>query len=440
MKSARSVLWVLVFAVALTAATFVMAQTSADVDRLKSELEGELAEIEEEIAAQTKLLNVKQRETATIERDIDVLSYQISRARLNIRAKAIEITRIGGVITTKIDKILDLEARMARERESLSELLRKTREIEDVSLVEIILGNDDISAFFADIDSFEFVQIAIHKSFSELRSTRSETEGEKKVLEYRQSDEIDAKKIVEGEKRTIERKEDTKQGLLVVSKDAEQTYKDVLAIQEKERVRIRSALFKLRGSDAISFGEALDHANFISAKTGVRPAFLLAIITQESNLGANVGTCNRPEDPPNKHWESIMKPSRDKEPFLAVTTALGLDPDVVPLSCPAPGGYGGAMGPAQFIPSTWVLYDGRVSNVTGNRPANPWTPRDAFTASALFLKDLGAAAGGYTAERTAALRYYAGGRWNLARNAFYGNDVMAIASGYQEQIDILQGR
>ena len=31
----------------------------------------------------------------------------------------------------------------------------------------------------------------------------------------------------------------------------------------------------------------------------MRPAFLLAILTQESDLGKNVGTCNRAGDPPS---------------------------------------------------------------------------------------------------------------------------------------------
>jgi hypothetical protein len=35
----------------------------------------------------------------------------------------------------------------------------------------------------------------------------------------------------------------------------------------------------------------LQFATEASQKTGVRPAFLLGILTQESNLGKNVGSC-----------------------------------------------------------------------------------------------------------------------------------------------------
>ena len=96
------------------------------------------------------------------------------------------------------------------------------------------------------------------------------------------------------------------------------------------------------------------------------------------------------------------------------------------------------MGPAQFIPTTWLLYEESVSKITGNRPPNPWDPKDAFVASALLLKDNGAGARTYFAEHTAALKYLAGSNWRKPSYRFYGDDVMALASKYQEQIDILK--
>ena len=101
-------------------------------------------------------------------------------------------------------------------------------------------------------------------------------------------------------------------------------------------------------------------------------------------------------------------------------------------------GYGGAMGPAQFIPSTWVLYEERIAKATGHNPPNPWDPGDAFIAAAILLADNGADKGTLAAERLAALRYFAG--WANAGKkayAFYGDDVMELAEKYQKQIDIL---
>lgn len=65
------------------------------------------------------------------------------------------------------------------------------------------------------------------------------------------------------------------------------------------------------------------------------------------------------------------------------------------------------MGAAQFIPSTWVAYEGRVSEIVG-RPANPWNIEDAFTAAAVKLANGGAGAKTRVAEIAASKAYYSG--------------------------------
>jgi membrane-bound lytic murein transglycosylase B len=133
-----------------------------------------------------------------------------------------------------------------------------------------------------------------------------------------------------------------------------------------------------------------------------------------------------------------MNPTRDQPPFVSITAQLGLDPNVTPISCPMRDlhgnqiGWGGAMGPAQFIPSTWVGYAPKVAKITG-QPANPFDIRDAFLAAAIKL-----AAGGATSqsgEWAAAMRYFSGGT-NPAYS-FYGDSVVATAAKYQNDINQL---
>lgn len=413
-------------------------QTGDDVNRRRAALEAELAKVEADIAVQAGLIAIKQKEVATLERDRQLLNSQIAKAKLVIRAHELEIERLGGNINKKTETIVDLTKRLVKITDSLAELLRQRRDLDDHTLVEILLAKASLADFFHEADNYQYLEDSIHQLFVETRTVKAETESAKSGLEQRRLAELDAKKQIEEERRRVERLEAEKKQLLAITKNQQAAYRKVLTERERRKVQIKSALFRLRGSDAITFGEALDYGNFVAGKTSVRPAFLLAVITQESNLGANVGTCNRPGDPPAKQWSSILKPDRDREPFLRLVRELSLDPGVVPLSCPQAGGWGGAMGPAQFIPSTWESYRIKIVALTGSNPPNPWTPRDAFVASGIYLSELGADARTWTAERTAALKYYAGSRWNLAKNAFYGNEVMKIAADYQELIDTLQ--
>ncbi|PIP73081.1 MAG: hypothetical protein COW88_03175 [Candidatus Lloydbacteria bacterium CG22_combo_CG10-13_8_21_14_all_47_15] len=297
-------------------------------------------------------------------------------------------------------------------------------------MVEVILAHEDISQVFVDIDSFEFVGRALNESIKQIIETKADTEVEKQSLEEKRIEEIELRQIQELQKRRIEEREKEKATLLRVTKGEEDGYQKVLKAQEKDAAQIRAALFSLRDTAAIPFGKALELAERAYEKTGVRPAFLLGIIAEESNLGENIGTGT---------WTVDMHPTRDRPVFREITARLGLDPDRMPVSKKPWYGWGGAMGPAQFIPSTWILFEDKVSALTGHNPPNPWDTEDAFMASALLLKDNGAAKGTYSAERLAALRYLAG--WKNATKpayAFYGDDVMALAEKYQGMIDALR--
>ena len=92
------------------------------------------------------------------------------------------------------------------------------------------------------------------------------------------------------------------------------------------------------------------------------------------------------------------------------------------------------MGPAQFIPSTWVGYKDKVSAMTGSSPANPWDIRDAFAAAAIKLV-AGGADGTTQGEWNAAMRYFSGS--TNVKYHFYGDSVMALADKYQSDINDL---
>ena len=66
------------------------------------------------------------------------------------------------------------------------------------------------------------------------------------------------------------------------------------------------------------------------------------------------------------------------------------------------------MGPAQFIPSTWLAYASRVMNLTGRSSANPWNTEDAFTAAAIKLAQGGATSKTKAGEIGAAKAYIGG--------------------------------
>lgn len=405
------------------------------VEERRARLERELEEVERQIQEQQVILNGKRTERVSLERDVAILDAEIQAARLQIDKRNIEIQQLQKGIDGKTATIFQLDDTLARRKEHVAELIRKTNYADGISTVEMVLSENNLSDFFVVVDTFGAVRGELHSTFAGIRSNKQEAHEERQALDTEQSAVIDARQEIEKHRATVESKQDEKERLLAIKQTEEQAYESVVAQKRQQAANIRAALFALRDSAAIPFGRAYEIAKRVSAKTGVRPAFLLAILKQESNLGENVGTCNRPGDA--QDWRDIMPgPGEsswrdDEDKYLKITSALGLDPETQPLSCPWQGGWGGAMGPSQFIPTTWWEYKDRVGSLVGASMPDPWNPEHAFHASGLYLSDLGAANGGFTAEQRAALKYYAGSNWSLPQNQFYGQQVMAHAYDIQ---------
>lgn len=415
-------------------------EVSGAVVNRREQLKAELSRLEGEIGEWEKRVGEKQREATSLERDIAILDAQITKAKLQIRARTLAIESLGRAIGVKEESIGVLSATIARQKESLAESLRTMYEIDDVSFIEQLLIYPNLSSMLGESEHIGMVQKALQGSLEALRATRGEEESAKISLEEEQGEEFELRSLLEIERDQLHKKEKERQHLLAITKGKESEYQKVLTSKEKDAAAIRTQLFLLQGSPAIPFEKAVAYAELASQKTGVRAAFILGVIAQESELGKNIGQCNLPDDPPQYKWKAVMKALRDHDPFLNITKRLGLNPEAMPVSCPMRNsrgervGWGGAMGPAQFIPSTWVLFENRISAITGNTPPNPWDPKDAFVASALLLKDNGADFN----ERKAAAKYFAGSNWNSYLGRSYASQVLAKVATYQEQLDILK--
>ena len=406
----------------------------------------ELAQIEAQLADLLDKQKEQQKQTGTLKGDVDYLTSQINALKAKIKARALAIAQLKVSITEKANTINSLSNKINREYESLAQLLRNTNEFDKETLVHLILSDSSISNFYSDLESYDSIKQAIKDSVDIIRGVKTQTEIVKEDLEKKQDAETDAKVELESAQKKVALSEAEKKKLLEISKQTEAAYQKLAAEKKIQADKIRAALFPLRDAQAIPFGTALAYAENASKKTGVRPAFVLAILQQESNMGANVGSCIITNlstgETKGVNYGTIfpngIHPTRDLPLLQKIVEGLGRNPLTTRVSCPlSSGGYGGAMGPTQFIPSTWNGLQARIASVLGKAIADPWIPEDAIMASSLYLSDLGANVGGYTAERTAALKYYAGSNWNKSANAFYGNQVMQRTATIQADIDLL---
>lgn len=436
----------------LTVFAVVTPQVFAEDTR--AQLESDLANLEAQIKALNGTIAQTKQQGASLKNDISLLAQKIAQSKLKIQAHDKEIKKLNGTISEKNSNINVLDSKMDREKDSLAQILRKTRYLEQYSILDFGLQATSLSTFFSDADSFSTLNRALGQSFKDITVTKTDLETVKSELEVAKDEEQQKKLAQESEKKQVETNQKEKNSLLVITKNQETQYAKVLATREKEAAQIRTRLFELRDTGSISFGQAYDFALAASKSTGVRPALILAILMQESALGINVGACYL-HDYGTGAGLSIktgdvrprtMSPTRDVPVFTAFMSKIGRDPQKTPVSCwipmyskGSPTGWGGAMGPSQFIPSTWKLFENRIEKITGASVADPWKPYHAITATSLYLADLGAIAGNEASERNAACKYYSGRSCaSSSAGAGYGNSVMKKLYSMQADIDKLQ--
>ena len=460
----RRSLFFVFFAVSIALPATSFAQTAAQsVAQRQQDLQSQLDTIESQIAAQQKLLDIAQNQHQTLQSQIDAFNAEIKKTQLQIQAINLTITQLNGNIGVHNQTLSQLSSQLGAEKESLAQIMRQTQMLDNYSVVSVALGSQDVSGFFSDLDVFSSIKSSLANSFSQIQVTSSSTEAEKEALQSRLAEQEQLRTVAQLAKQQVQVQEQQKQTLLTQTKGIESNYQKLIANSQKTAAQIRSELFVLRGSAAIPFGVALTYAQAAEKATGTRAAVTLGVLKQETNLGENLGTGS---------WRVDMAPNRDQPVFAYLTQVLGLDPDKMPVSKKPWYGWGGAMGPGQFIPSTWVCYGGfvnvntdtctpsgaglsfwqgpwkyvaskdRVRQLLGaSTPSNPWNAQTAIMATAMLMADNGAGAQTPYAERLAALRYFAG--WTHANNpaySFYGDGVMEFAAQFQQDINQLNGQ
>jgi peptidoglycan hydrolase CwlO-like protein len=418
----------------------IFAQTTADSAAVQAQLQQQLQQIEDQIQGLQQQLAQTTAQKNTLANKIASLKKQQAVLNLQIQATNLQVNQLGDQITTTQNSIEQNNAKAADLQTQIAGVIRAINQNDNFPFLYTAVSQQKLSDVFSVYQDYAQVSQGLSSLINQLNTANTQLAQQKQNLADQQESAQNLLSIKVLQQTQLAGSVNDQNTLLQQTKGREADYQATLSDTVAQATAIRTRLYQLLGvSSQITFGDALKIAQWAQGATGIDPAFLLAILTQESNLGQNVGTCNRPGDPPSKSYKVVMNPTRDIPPFLEVTQSLGLDPDITPVSCPQfvngkQLGWGGAMGPAQFIPSTWVGYKDKVAALTGNSPANPWDVRDAFAAAAIKLV-AGGADGTYQGEWNAAMRYFSGS--TNVKYRFYGDNVMATTAKYQSDISQL---
>ena len=177
----------------------------------EAEWRAELAQTELDIAKWQGILDSTKANTASLKQEAAVLNAKIQKAKAFIKQKNVAISKLEKDIVQKNVHIKTLEEDIRDGHESLSQILRKTNELDEFSLPEVILANKDISDFWSDLDTFQQVNRSLEDMFNQIRAMKDLTLKEKVALDVQKDKEADIKAAAQIEQKKVEVNEKEKE-------------------------------------------------------------------------------------------------------------------------------------------------------------------------------------------------------------------------------------
>ncbi len=429
-------------------------EESLNVEEINDSVEKvreEIKQVQEKIDSYAAEVKAQQKKAKTLNGELNIYKNNIYKNELEVEETKLKIkeTELEAKETQK--KIQEGEKRIEKNREILKNSVKFLYMYEQDSMFEVLITKNNISEFFNEIDAMESVKDGIFETIVNLKEEKEGLITKEIDLEDAQVQQQELIRVKDQQNERLEELKKQKDELLTFTKGEEKKFQQVLEENKNILPSLKAKLHDLQSlGNKIKFEDAFSAAKYVGSVTGVRPAYLLGILKVESDLGVNTGSGNWNDDMYqcylriSKNYAKtaerkkyyIKRAEDEKGAYMSIVNRLNIDPDSVKVSREPSYGCGGAMGAAQFIPTTWLAYEERISSFTGHYPANPWDLTDAIAAMAIKVSDVsGVTSKNYDAEYDAAGRYLGGANWKRKGLGFYPDRVMLYANLYEEELN-----
>lgn len=379
-----------------------------------NELEQKIEELKNKQRTATNQAELAAEQVAKVSRQLQTAELQLERTLLTLSLNQEESRKIA-------EQVQELRQQIADSRAQLRATIRSLYQHDQVSLIDLLLSSDNLGTVLSEQRTYHELQKRTIQLIQDLHLSQQQLEQRQQELAERQK-ELDKLRGLQARQQgelSLQRQEKGK--FLQLKQDQQAEYQYLVTEALAARREIEQQIFTLQGLGLqLALNDVFDAARYASALTGVRPSLLLAIIKVETNVGQWLGSGTFPDD---------MHPA-SRDAFLRLTDKLGRDPFNTPISRRPTSyqGWGGAIGPGQFLPDTWERLEPRLSALMNKQP-DPFTLPDALVGIGIMMADRGAT--DPTKELEAVCRFLAGPNWQY--HTWYGNRVLAVAQEYAKE-------
>lgn len=276
------------FFLAFSAAHFTEAGILDDlkiqIDQKKQEIQG----LMEQAAQYQDLVNQKQSEKKTLQNQLSVISAKISKLEYDIRISESRISQLNLEIEKLALEIQDREAEIESQKKRLGEIVRIIYELDQQSILELVLANDNFSDFLNQSRYLEDLQGDLSSKLALVKFLKNELENEKIDREIKRRDLEETKINLNNQRSITNIQKNERESLLKETKQEESRYQAILSDLEKQRDEIQKEIFEIEDKIRLT----IDPESLPAKRPGVLSWPTEGRLTQGYGPTANTGFRN----------------------------------------------------------------------------------------------------------------------------------------------------
>ncbi len=220
-----------------SAGLFVSAETVGELRAKIEERGSAIAQLENQIAAYQEELEKVGKESKTLQSAIRALELERKKLTADIRVTEERVKSATLAIAELAGGIAEKERKIEVNLNALRDALRTVEKLERTTLVEAMLTEETLSAFWGEIDALEQFEKTLRVNLEALRALKVGLEEKKGATEAKRRELAALRARLTDQRQILDGRRREQQALLSTTRNRESEYKKLLV----ERVRLRDA-------------------------------------------------------------------------------------------------------------------------------------------------------------------------------------------------------
>ncbi|MBI4363663.1 MAG: peptidoglycan DD-metalloendopeptidase family protein, partial [Candidatus Doudnabacteria bacterium] len=228
-----------------TASSFVLGQTTDELNQQRSEKQKKLNEINQRISQLQKEIKQKQSAVNTLNNQIAIMNLEIAQTEAEIESANNKIDATNLDIAETTNQIILEEQAIAKQKEILKQLIVEINDLDQTSPLEIALENDNFTEFLDRLQYAASIQEQSQESLTIIKQLKAELELRQAELK-KQKDDLDTlRQQLTLTQANLQGQRQGKQEVLNETKGQERVYQRLLSESENLEEQIAREVYDL---------------------------------------------------------------------------------------------------------------------------------------------------------------------------------------------------